>query len=528
MHTVIDVAHNHLLRTVRRYGMDVALRRHHLLLAAAAALVAAAVAGGAIGHLLGSAADTAAGRSVAETLLWSVPAAVVVQVVLSSPARTLQVALDSPRSWSLLAQAGVSPATFVYGRYVLAEAYKALLVLVGYVGLVALLVLASGIERGRLVVAATAVLTFLAIGLARLLFVLRRAVRRAGGRRRASLARRLALAVLLGAAAAWLVVTSVRPEDGAAGAAGSAGAQRIASAVSASSGVALPAAVAAVGVLGVLLQRAHTSLTRAAWADVFEATARSVATRVAAPALPASPLWAITAVDVRRLLRSASMRLRPLANVGALVLLLAGGAAVWAALGGEITLPSDAPRPQIGAASVAMVGYGAVVASAGLLAMDADRHALTLWQMVPGGVRRVAAARAAQGAVIALLAAGVAVAAVGWLLGLSSGELALCIAAAATMAVFGPVIELVGSLRWPHVDWVEVGEVASSHPGKFALTFLPMLPVVGVLALLGDSIGQVGAAQLAVLAALLLAAVPVLAAALIRVMILVFGRSLHA
>jgi hypothetical protein len=228
------------------------------------------------------------------------------------------------------------------------------------------------------------------------------------------------------------------------------------------------------------------------------------------------------------MLRSASVRLRPVGSAAAVVGLVLTASGAWAALGGRASLPSDVPRGQLAAGAVAFVAYGAVAASASLLAMDADRHALTLWQLVPGALRRVAAARAAQGAVLASAVAAPAVVASGWLLGLTAGELVVCAAAAATMAVVGPVLDLLGSLRWPQVDWVEASEIGTSHPARYAIGFAVGIPVVGVVAALGQSTAGAGRGLLLLAAAGLAAAAPLLAAALMRVALLLCGRQIHA
>jgi hypothetical protein len=463
--------------------------------------------------------------SPADVVSWSVLVALGLQVAASSPARTLRVALESPRSWSLLSQAGVSTAAFVHGRYTLVEAYKSVLVSTAHLAFTALFVRAVGTGEGRGTWAVLAVLAVAVTLLARYVWLLRRVVRRMGPHRTWSLVRRLTSALLLLGAAGWLGTTLARVEALPAGALDSStAAVRVAG-----QGVLAPAiGVAAVAGACLLLYRSGRALARVSWADVTEMAAAGQVTRVAAPALPLSPWAAVTAVDARRLLRSARMRLRPLVNVAALAAVVAAGSGVWALLGGGITLPPDAPRHQIGAASVAVVAYGAVVASAGLLAMDADRHALTLWRLVPGGVRRVAATRAAQGALIALLTSFVAVPAAGWLLGLTTGALALCVLAGATVAVSGPVLDLLGSLRWPHLDWAEVGEIANSHPGKHLLGFLPMVPVVGVIAVAGSVTTTVGSAQLLVLGAVLVPVVPIVAAVLMHGVVLASGRHLHA
>ena len=501
MASMTYLVENHLLRTVRRYVVDVPLRHRFFTLSAYAALALATVVGLCVGLLSGLPDDGGTARS---TLLAMAPVAWALVVTVSSPGRTLRTAFDSPRGWALLAGTPARPRDFAYGRYLLPEIAKAVVVSTAVLAATWGMVLSGA---GSALPDAAGLAGVATGGIA--LGVVVRAALVLGGpaRRLAGLpawATRGVLLLVAGLVAVtyWLSGTST-----------------------AMAGLALAVALVAAGVVAWLADR---RLARVDWADVSDVALRGQTVRHEAPALPERRSRAILAVDLRRLLRSADSRLRPVVNYVGLLVVLAVAAGGYALFGGTIALPPDLPRAELAAGLCAFAGYGASLSAASVLAMDADRHAYTLWSLVPGAMRAVASVRAAAGS---LIVAGCGLAAVGAasaVLDLARRDVGLALVAVFTMAALAPVIELAGSLRWPELDWADATEIGTSTGARYVLGFTVGLPVAGALALARTVEVQPSTAHivLAVIALPLIA--PVIAAAVMSPVTRAVTRSSHA
>lgn len=489
MASMTYLAENHLLRTVRRYGIDVPLRHRFFTVSTGALVVLATVVGACIGLLSGLPDEPGVARDV---LLLSAPVAWALVIAVSSPGRTLRTALDSSRGWALLATTPATPREFAYGRYVLPELAKTVIASCAVAGGTWGMVVADGTlhpDAAGLAAAATVGTVGILLGVA-----VRAAVVVAGPARRLTgmspWATRTLLLVAAGlSAAAYVMGDTAVP----------------ASAVALVAGILLAAVVAA---------SAHRRLGGVEWADVSGVSLRGQTVRHEAPALPERRSGAILAVDLRRLLRSADARMRPVVNYVALLVILAVGAGAYALFGGTVSLPQGLPRGELAAGICAFAGYGASVAAASVLAMDADRHAYTLWSLIPEAMRAVATMRAAVGSVIVSGSGLAAVAGASAVMDLEARDVGLALVAVFTMAALSPVIELTGSMCWPELDWVDATEIGTSTGARYVLGFTVGLPVTGALALartadLAPTTGQlvIAAVALPLIAALIAATV---------------------
>ena len=522
MGSIIDVAENHILRTVRRYSIELPLRHRFLPMTAGILILVIFLVAGSIGLLVGASRNSVSGLTANAFLLLVLPLAVVAVVVASTPARNVQIALDSPRGWLLYANAGISPRSFIYGRHVLVEAGKAALTVVAVGALVSGVIV--GGSSGSWAVAVTTVNLLLALCLLKLWHVLIRPGRRL--RPVPNRSRTVLATTAVGVALTWLGFAFVGRRSAALSLV--AQFELWAESLAEQAVLAIGMSTLAVAVTAALCWRAHLVLGPATWADVFESTVQSKSLRPDAPALPSGHLAAVATVDARRLARSASLRLKPLISLGGLLTVGAVGALLYGALGDPWQMPDGVPRAEMSAGIVSLVAYGANVASASVLAMDADRHAFTLWQLVPDGIRTVATARALQGAVLSMLAACIGTLSLAALLDLSSRETTLCLVAGATMSVFGPVLDLAGSLLWPELEWADASEIGTSTVGRYVLGFFVGVPVAAVIAVTRPLPLDLAGPEFGLLVVVLFVLTPTLAAAVMRPTVRLVTRSIHA
>ena len=525
----VDVALMHAAIRLRRYGIDIALRRHLTLGALIAVVGVLMILAGAAGVVEGaghpaSAQEISASAITSRTVLLSAVAALVAQLVVAAPTHHLRLALDSMRSWQLPAASGVSVRAFVWGRYLLVEAAKSATVVALFLSFTTGLILTSSPSGGPWLGVAVGAAANVALAAARGAWVMRTTTRRVAPGHAGRRLVRLAGGVLLVALASGVLTLAWTG-------ASTDAVTRLDAVVDALTGgptAVVVSSVVAASALGVAA-RGHHGLGDLAWARVWDAVLERRTTLVSSPTLPSGALSAVWAVDARRLSRSRSERLRPVFRVlgGVPLILLVVGAGIGLS-GAEVELPADWPRLPVIAGSVAFVGYAACVTCSSMLAMDADRHALTLWQTIPHGVRVVARGRAVQGALLIFLSSAAATAAAQPAFGLSAWECWVCLLAGATMAVFGVVIELVASLLWPHVEWTDPTEIGTSSPGRYAVSFLVGVPVTAVLAALGGTSLPANPAAVILSAAALALAVPLLAAALMSFVLRCSPRRLHA
>lgn len=486
MASMTYLAENHLLRTVRRYGIDVPLLHRFFTVSAGALVVLATVVGTCIGLLSGLPAEPGIAR---DALLLSAPVAWALVIAVSSPGRTLRTALDSSRGWALLATTPATPREFAYGRYVLPELAKAVIVSCAVAGGTWGMVLADGTRHPDAAGLAAVATVGIVLGVA-----LRAAIVVAGPARRLTGMSPWATRALLLAAAGLSATAYASGET-----------PVPASALTLVTGILLAA---------VVVTSAHRRLGGVEWADVSGVSLRDQTARHEAPALPERRSGAILAVDLRRLLRSADARMRPVVNYVALLVILAVGAGAYALFGGTVSLPQGLPRGELAAGICAFAGYGASVSAASVLAMDADRHAYTLWSLIPEAMRAVATLRAAVGSVIVSGSGLAAVAGASAVMDLGARDVGLALVAVFTMAALSPVIELTGSMCWPELDWADATEIGTSTGARYVLGFTVGLPVAGALALartadVAPTTGQlvIAAVALPLIAALIAATV---------------------
>ncbi len=500
MASMTYLAENHLLRTVRRYGIDVPLRHRLFTLAAGGLLVLAIVVGACVGLVAGLPTDPGLAR---DTLLATAGVAWGLVVAFSAPGRTLRTALDSSRGWALLAATPVTPREFAYGRYVLPELAKAVLVSATVLGGTWGLILAPGQHPTSAVWPALVATGGLVVGV-----LLRCAVALAGPARRLTGLSPWVTRALLAAVAALLVAaylisrTAVEP-------------------------ALIPVTLAALAA-GTVALVADRRLRVADWATVSEVALRSRTVRHEAPALPEARPRAILAVDARRLLRSVESRMKPVVNYLAFLIVMALGAGAYAVFGEAVTLPPDVPRAELAAGLCAFAGYGASVAAASVLALDADRHAYTLWSLIPGAMRAVARVRAGVGSLVVAVSGLVATVAAAAVLDLGGRDIVLALVAVGAMAAFGPVIELAGSMRWPELDWADTTEIGTSSGARYALGFTVGIPVAGALALARTLQVQPSTGQLVLLGFAVLLLSPLVATTVMSPVTRAVTRSSHA
>ncbi len=500
MASMTYLAENHLLRTVRRYGIDVPLRHRFFTLSAGGVFVLAAVIGTCVGLLSGLPQD---GQVARDTLLLTAPVAWALVVALSSPGRTLRTALDSSRGWALIATTSATPREFAYGRYVLPELAKTLIASGAVAGGLWGMVMVNNTSLPDAVGLAAVASVGIALGVC-----VRAALVVAGPARR--LARmspwftRTLLATVASITVAAYVLTDV---------------SLLLAGLTLGVGVVLSAAVAADG---------HRRLAGVEWTDVSGASLHNKTVRHEAPALPHRRSRAILAVDLRRLLRSGDTRLRPVVNYIGLLVVLAIAAVAYALFGGTVVLPPDLPRGELTAGVCAFAGYAASLAAASVLAMDADRHAYTLWSLIPGAMRAVAMMRAAVGSLIVAGCGLAAIAAASAALGLGRRDLGLALVAVFAMAALSPVIELAGSLRWPELDWVDATEIGTSSGPRYVLGFTVGIPVAGALAIARTTDVVPTSAQLAMAFLALPLLAPIVAATIMSPVTRAVTRRSHA
>jgi hypothetical protein len=249
------------------------------------------------------------------------------------------------------------------------------------------------------------------------------------------------------------------------------------------------------------------------WADVVENCFALRPPYIDPPTLPGRSTSAVLVVDARRLARSARLRLKPLSNLFPLLVVVLLGPVIWRLTNGPIALPS-ALRPNRGefaAGGAAMFAYTATIATASVFAMDADRHALTLWQTIPGGVRTVARARAIASSAVSVTVGVLGAVVLAYSFGLTAKEFVWCLLAAGAVAVVGTVLDLTASLRWPQLDWVEATEIGTSNGPRWVLRMTSGIPIVGAVAVVRLLPAPLGQLESIIFALLILAAVPLLA-----------------
>lgn len=500
MASMTYLAENHLLRTLRRYGIDIPLRHRFFTLSASAVLVVATAVGACLGLLVGLPDDP---RLARDAVLLSAPVAWALVVTLSSPGRTLRTALDSSRGWALLATASATPREFAYGRYVLPELTKTLIASGAVAGGAWGMVVSDDVKHPDAAGLAAVATVGIALGVAaRAAIVLGAPARRLTGM------------------SAWLVRVVVVVAAG----------LSVAAYALADAFVPTAALILAVGVVlaTAVAAYAHRRLGTVEWCDVTTVAMLGQTVRHEAPALPQGRSRTILAVDLRRLLRSADARLRPVVNYVALLAILAIGAGAYALFSGAVSLPPDLPRGELTAGVCAFAGYAASLAAASVLALDADRHAYTLWSLITDALPAVATVRAAIGSVVVSVCGLAAVAAASAALGLGRRDLGLALVAVFVMAALAPVIELAGSLRWPELDWVDATEIGTSSGARYVLGFTVGIPVAAALAIARNTDIAPTTAQLVIAVVALPVLAPLIAATVMNPVTRAVTRRSHA
>ncbi|MFT7709633.1 hypothetical protein ACMT9Y_01585 [Clavibacter tessellarius] len=382
----------------------------------------------------------------------------------------VRAALAEPRSWSLFAQMGTRPRTYLIGRLLVTRAARLGAACCGALSTCA----TASVLRPEALTPAHWALIPLAAGGGLSVGVLHATVR-LERIRRASPTRAVLLPIaVVGAlvASCWWWAASWLPGPVEALLAGTT--PDALPAVPWPRAAVLGAACVACAVLAATRFHRAGALT---WSTV---TTRSDLTGPRAPRRPARTggarvLVEVMLLDLRRAIRAFEWRVRPAAY---LLLSLAVSAALLGAMaswiladGAEALLASDVGATLAGGVTAGYVLIVWTTASA-WSSLDSDRGGTVLMRSLPHGIRILAAARAASGAFVigaaGLLLLGVLCA----FAPLGPRAVGTAASACATVALLAPTLGCWVSLRHPHTEWKEVGEIGRHGWARSGITYL--------------------------------------------------------
>lgn len=423
---------------------------------------------------LGLAASTSlpeAWGSVDDALAAAASIAIVLLVmIVRAPFRQLRSALAATRAWWPLAQTGVSVRTFVVARRLCSELAKSGLVFVLLGGFCLGLTLeaqsgASGTSSASLVLVpiGALVLAIIAIDVSR-------TARMLGCQRRMVW---LVAAVGVVSLSAVLCDVIVRAES-------AQGALGAIDEVLTASPVTLIASVISAAVSLFAVAITWRPLGQVRWSTVSTRLGSSRTTMWSTePPLPLSPNKALLLVDTRRVLRSASERLRPLVAVAAVTVIAAICLLLYTWAGGVVQLPSDVPFHEGVAVALGLLVYLLSITTTALFSLDSDRRALLLWLSVPGGLSRVARVRAATSTAVLIVASAPFVVATIFALRIQDPAIVSTIAVTvAVAALSSSLATVITSVVWPHLEWEETTEIGSVGVWRLVIGALVPAPIL--------------------------------------------------
>ena len=179
-------------------------------------------------------------------------------------------------------------------------------------------------------------------------------------------------------------------------------------------------------------------------------------------------------LDLRRSFRSFEWRVRPGLYT---ILSMALSAAMLGAVGRWFfadTIEELAAGP-VGATLVGGVcaGYVFVVFSAlaPSLSLDSDRRAATLMRTFPHGIRSIASARSATGALVVGGAGALFIGLICVFVPVGPRAVGTAASACAAVAIIAPTLGCFVSMRYPQTDWKEVAEIGQRGWARMAVTY---------------------------------------------------------
>ncbi|MFJ6418683.1 hypothetical protein [Paeniglutamicibacter sp. NPDC091659] len=179
-------------------------------------------------------------------------------------------------------------------------------------------------------------------------------------------------------------------------------------------------------------------------------------------------------LDVRRSLRSFEWRMRPGLYM---ILSMALSVTMLGALGRWFFVDSieELTAGPVAATVVGGVcaGYSFVLLTSlyPLISLDSDRHGTTLMRTFPHGIRSLAAARSATGA---LIVAGTGALFIGLLcifVPIGPRAIGTAASACAAVAIVAPTLGCFVSMRYPQPDWKEASEISQRGWARMAVTY---------------------------------------------------------
>jgi len=434
-----------LVRRARRYGLNAPRRGWFWALMVSGVLILLVV-GWAAGWLGSRILDEAQVRS---TLVACGLAGVVAAYTIVGRLGAVTIALRSPPLWNPVAATSVSPRLFVYGWILAPQIAKT--VVIGSV-LAAVMVSMAPDEPG---LSATSMLAVLILGGLRVCLMMVEGLLIDRGRL-------LRVVQIMVSVTPLVVVVLAWPVIGAHIGMPSWILSTVAVVVHQHAAFIIVAETALLAGVSLVATWVHKRLGRLTFGDITDAQLGRRITYRDESVLPRSRRSAVLVSDLRRVMRPPRERLMEFAYAGGAAVVIGGPLVVIVAMG-KVNLPASLMGPESYLMACCGVCLFALLGAQALITMDADKHALVLWQTIPGALRVVASARAMLSTSI-LYVVGVAAAVLirSWF-AVDPAQLVAAVAVVAVFAVSASLAEVGFSLKWPSFHWADVSEIGSGR-----------------------------------------------------------------